>query len=95
MGIRHLICFLMISAILIVGSADKPMASEAAMNFPEAEKDTSSNPGYIVIKSKEEIAYELFMFALMNIGELKFINTYDEYLQAYKKALNAVYGSDK
>ena len=95
MGRRSLICLLMISAFLIVGFADKPMASEAAMNFPKAEKDTSLNPGYIVIKSKEEIAYELFMFALMNIGELKFINTYEEYLDAYKKALKAVYSSDK
>jgi len=53
----------------------------------------SRNPEYIYIKSKEEIAHELFMYALINLGELKFINTYEEYLEAHKKALKAMYSS--
>lgn len=85
----------MILAFLMAGFPCKLMASEAAMSFAKAEKEISANPGYIFIKSKEEIAHELFMFALENIGELKFINTYEEYLEAYKKALEAVYSSDK
>ena len=95
MRIKKLICLLMILTFLMVGLPNKLTASEAAICFPKIERKIGSNPEYIFIKSKEEIAYELFMFALMNIGELKFISTYEEYLEAYKKALKAVYSSDR
>ena len=85
----------MILTFLMVGLPDKLIASEAAMSFPKAEKEMSEDPGYIIIKSKEEIAFDLFMFALNNVGELKFITTYEEYLEAYRKALKAVYSSEK
>jgi hypothetical protein len=34
---------------------------------------------------------ELFFNARQNLGELKLLKTYEEYLEAYKKALRAVY----
>ena len=95
MAMKNVIPLLMILVFLMASLPSELIASETAMGLPKLEKGSSSNPGHIIIKSREEIAYELFMFALENIGELKFINTYEEYLEAYKKALEAVYSSDK
>jgi len=95
MTIKNLICFLVSLAFLMASLPGELMALDPSMRLPKAERQISRYPEYIYIRSKEEIAYELFMYALINLGELKFINTYDEYLEAYKKALEAVYSSGK
>lgn len=92
---KRLICLLVILVFLLVNLADEVLASEQILGFPKAELQTARTPQCIYLKSKEEIAHELFMYALVNLGELKFINTYEEYLEAYKKALKAVYSSGK
>ncbi|MCW4020734.1 MAG: hypothetical protein NWF14_05865 [Candidatus Bathyarchaeota archaeon] len=71
------------------------MALDPSIRLPKAESQIDRYPEHIYIRSKEEIAYELFMYALINLGELKFINSYDEYLEAYKKALETVYSSGR
>ncbi|NIS70720.1 MAG: hypothetical protein GTO12_17775 [Proteobacteria bacterium] len=95
MSTKKLICLLVSLVFLMANLSGELMASEPVVGFPRAEKQISRNPEYVYIKSKEEIAQELFMYALINLGELKFINTYEEYLEAYKKALKAVYSSGK
>lgn len=95
MTIKNLICFLVSLVFLMACLPGELMASEPVVGFPQAERQMSRNPEHIYIKSREQIAYELFMYALRNIGELKFINTYEEYLEAYKKALKAVHSSGK
>ena len=88
---KNLICCLIVSAFLTGCLPAKLSASE--VSFQKAKKD--KNPNYIFMKSREEIAYELFMYAMNNLGELKFINTYKEFLEAYKKALKTVYSFDR
>lgn len=92
MAIENVIPVLMSVVFLMASLPGELMASDAAMRLPTVEKGTSSNPGYIFIKSREEIAYELFIVALENMGELKFISTYEEYLEAYRKACWKVQG---
>ena len=92
---KNLIAFLVVLAFLMATMPAELMALDSSVRLPRTERQISRYPEYIYIRSKEEIAYELFMYALINLGELKFINTYDEYLEAYKKALEAVYSSGK
>jgi len=92
---KRLICLLVILVFPMLNLAGGLSASEQILRFPKAELQTARTPQCISLKSKEEIAHELFMYALVNLGELKFINTYEEYLEAYKKALKAVYSSGK
>jgi hypothetical protein len=92
---KRLICLFVILVFPMVNLAGELSASEQILGFPKAELQTARNPQCIYLKSKEEIAHELFMCALINLGELKFINTYEEYLEAYKKALKAVYSYGK
>lgn len=95
MSMKNLICFFLILAFLMASLPGELLALDPSMRLPKAERQTSRYPEYVYVRSKEEIAYELFMYALLNLGELRFINTYDEYLEAYKKALKAVYSSGK
>ncbi len=95
MSMKNLICFFLILAFLTASLPSELLALDPSMRLPKAERQISRYPEYIYVKSNEEIAYELFMYALINLGELKFINTYEEYLEAYKKALEAVYSSGK
>ena len=93
MARRILMCFLGVLVFLVASLPVQLGASDRAMGLPAPETEINRSPEYIVIKSKEEIAYDLFVYALRNIGELRFINSYDEYLEAYKKAVRAVYSS--
>ena len=44
-------------------------------------------------KTKEQIAFELFLSALRNVQELQSIGTYGAYLQTFERSLNAVYSA--
>ncbi len=93
MGTKTLIFSLVTLVFLMAIIPGQLKGAESATGFPRTGKQISRNLDDVYIKSNEEIAYELFLYALTNIGELKFINTYEEYLEAYKKALKAVYSS--
>ncbi|HSR12013.1 MAG TPA: hypothetical protein VLS90_11280, partial [Thermodesulfobacteriota bacterium] len=64
---------------------------------PQADKDPVYPPGYgyVAAKSKEEIALELFTRAIGLVPELKLQQNYDQYLEAYRKALQAVYSAGR
>ncbi len=69
------------------------MSLDPATNPPRTERELSSPPAYTYVpaKSKEEIAFELFSRAMGTVPELRLQQNYDQYLEAYKKALRAVY----
>ncbi len=69
------------------------MGLDPATNPPRTERELSSPPAYTYVpaKSKEEIAFELFSRAMATVPELRLQLNYDQYLDAYKKALKAVY----
>ncbi len=80
-------------SFLFVGLATSTEAIKAFEKpaFGQEIPSLPSNYTYIITKSKEEIALELFFNARKNLGELKVLTRYDEYLNAYRKALEAVY----
>ncbi len=91
---RILIGSLMVLIYLTAGLFSPALALDSAAAGPKYTGGPNADPWgpYIYVKSKEEIALDLFMNALNNpnIGELKLLKDYDAYLEAYKKALRAV-----
>jgi hypothetical protein len=68
------------------------LAAALSSGVRAEEKETVS---YAVVpygyKTKEQVAFELFVNAFGKVQELRTIGTYSAYLQAYERSLSAVY----
>ncbi len=89
-GLSVFFTFLLVASVPLFGI-------DPVVNPPKTDRDpeaVSCPPGYAYapLKTKEEIAFELFSRALGTVPELKLQQNYDQYLEAYRKALRAVYG---
>jgi hypothetical protein len=70
---------------LLTASPAKVAAQQAGLEKGYA----MSGACLVPYKTNEEIAWELFRYALNNVPEMKLgIDTYEKFLDAYRKALN-------
>ena len=89
---RRTLFLLTISIFLAAGFSPGVRAEDERHRYSPYENEIVSYAGVpYYYKTKEQIAFELFLSALRNVQELQSIGTYSAYLQTFERSLNAVY----
>ena len=86
------ILWMTVPLMLVGGLVSEARAQDQERYAAPSAKEAVPSAVPYCYKTKEQVAFELFLSALRNVQELRTVGTYESYLQTYVRSLDAVYG---